>query len=389
MALLKQVRGVVTLSLVFVSVLEVSARIDDRLVFGTPLLVNPTVSDLQIVDETGIHGRPHARFQKWHMNSLGVQGPETTLHKPRGAFRVVVLGASESFGPYESPGMCFSDQLQRLLAERLVQRVEVLNASLPGMSLPRVIEFCEERLPSLQPDIVAYYPNPVTYLAEMPPSEVLAVGAEPTHHFDWRFLPKLVNGVNHSFPATFAAWRLDRGQDRALAALRRGRQESWFFRQVPGDRVDLFETHLRKLVACVLSVGARPVLSTHANRFPGSPTPADQVHLVAWQIFYPRAEGGVLLSMDRAANEVVRRVSRESGAALADVAAAVPSSPTYFRDFAHFTDEGSTLVARELLKAVVSGDAGSGQSHEPRPGRANTQERPARPESPGLAEVGR
>ena len=50
--------------------------------------------------------------------------------------------------------------------------------------------------------------------------------------------------------------------------------------------------------------------------------------------------------MDRAANE-----------------AAVPSSPPYFRDFVHFTDEGSALVAKELLDLIVEAKTVSTQSH--------------------------
>jgi hypothetical protein len=350
---MKRVTDVLVSGLVFVAVLEVSARVDDRLVFGTPFLACPALADLQISDATGIHGRPQARFRKWEMNSLGVQGKETTLHKPTGTFRVVVLGASESFGTYESPGMSYPAQLQRLLAERLTQPVEVLNAALPGMSLPRVIEFCRARLGPLQPDVVVYYPNPVTYLSDVPPSEVLPIVTEAPRHTEWRFPPKLVNGVNHALPAAFAGWRLDHGQRRALAALRRGRPESWLFRQVPQERLDLFEAHLRKLIPCIQLTGAWPIVSTHANRFPESLTPMDQVNLVAWQIYYPRAEGGALLSMDRAANEVIRRVTNEFGAGLADVAAAVPPSAPLFSDFAHFTNEGSALVAKEFLKVIL------------------------------------
>jgi hypothetical protein len=355
MALLRRVRDVAVCCAVFVTTLEICARIDDRLTFGTPFLASPTPADLQVYDETGIHGRPRAQFQKWHLNSLGLQGNETTLHKPAGTFRVVVLGASESFGSFESPGMSYPEQLQSLLAERMAQPVEVLNGALPGMSLPRVVEFCRARLGPLQPDVVIYYPSPVTYLSDVPPSEVLPSVVEAPQGAAWRFPLKLANGVNRAFPAAFIAWRLDHGQRRALAALRQGRPESWLFRHVPRDRLELFEAHLRKLILCIQHTGAWPIVATHANRFPEFLAPADQVHLVAWQVFYPRAEGGVLLEMERAANSVIRRVSSEFGAGLADVATAVPPSPQFFGDFAHFTDEGSAIVAARLLQVIQEG----------------------------------
>jgi hypothetical protein len=362
MARLKALPNVVVWSAVFVAVLEVSARLDDRLTFGTPLLSSPSLANLQVFDDTGIHGRPFARFQNWRLNSLGLQGVETSERKPPETLRVVVLGASESFGPYERAGMSYPAQLERLLADRLGGRVEVLNAALPGMSLPRVTEFCEKRLRVLQPDVVVYYPSPVTYLTDEPPTEVLPPPSPAGAAVEWRFLPKLLRGINQSLPGPLLAWRLDTGQRRALAALRRGRPESWLFRQVPRERLDLFESHLRKLAACLSETGARTILATHANRFGEQLTPADRVQLVAWQIFYPRADGPVLIAMDQAGNEVIRRVSRESGSVLADVAAAVPPSAAYFRDFVHFTDEGSSLVARELLEAVGAAAGGRGGS---------------------------
>jgi hypothetical protein len=337
---------------VFLAVLEIAARLDDRLAFGAAFFSNPSLSDLWVSDQNGIHGRPFARYKKWRMNSLGLLGVETSLQKPPGTLRVVVLGASESFGLYEREGLSYPDQLQRLLAASLRSRVEVLNAALPGMSLPRVIEFCQQHLASLQADIVVYYPSPATYLSEDAPSEVFQPPPR-TQSSSLRFLPKLVSGINRSLPSVVQGRRLDVGQRRALLALRRGRPESWFFRDVPRDRLDLFEAHLTKLVACLLRAGVRPIVTTHANRFTAPTIAAEEPHLVAWQIFYPRADGNVLIAMDRAGNEVLRRVARRFGIRLVDVAAALPAGPRCFRDFVHFSDEGSTLVAHQLLEGVL------------------------------------
>ena len=120
---------------------------------------------------------------------------------------------------------------------------------------------------------------------------------------------------------------------------------------MPLDRLAAYEADLRTFVGTVRSIGAEPVLATHANRFVGS-TAADSSLLDAWQRFYPRPEGQVILAFDSAGAEVTKRVASDSGVALADVRAALTNCPGCFADYAHFTDEGAARVAGAVAGAV-------------------------------------
>lgn len=110
---------------------EVAARVEDLLRYGTPLL-SPyrSQSDLAMRDALGMHGRPGARFQKWILNNLGTRGPDAPPTPAAGVRRVVTVGASETFGLYESPG----HEFPRQLADSLGAGYDVLNAAMPGMS---------------------------------------------------------------------------------------------------------------------------------------------------------------------------------------------------------------------------------------------------------------
>ena len=99
------------------------------------------------------------------------------------------------------------------------------------------------------------------------------------------------------------------------------------------------------------SIGAEPVLATHANLFVGGAV-SDSSLLAAWQRFYPRPEGQVILAFDSAGAEVTKRVAADSGVALADVRAALSGCPACFADYAHFTDEGAARVAGSVAGAV-------------------------------------
>src|SRR4051812_33348834 len=71
-----------SLGAIFLVSLEATVRIEDRLRYGTPFL-SPILSqnDLMLVDASGVHGRPEARYQKWAMNALGMRGPEVAAMK--------------------------------------------------------------------------------------------------------------------------------------------------------------------------------------------------------------------------------------------------------------------------------------------------------------------
>jgi lysophospholipase L1-like esterase len=332
----------------FAAALEACARVDDFLSYGAPPADNHyTLERLKIVDEDGIRGRPGARFEKWQMNRQGFRGADAAPEA--GSLRVLVLGASETFGLYESPGKEYPAQLRELLAARLGRPVEVMNAGLPGMSLPRAVQFCERRLERLRPDLVLYYPTPAGYLDEEPPALPRA-DREPRRE---RPMPRLARRLPGALKTLLPEAAQDALRRRELARAARGKPEGWLFREAPEERVALFERDLRALARAVKAAGVPLVLATHAHRFREPLTEPEARHLRAWRRFYPRAEETVILRMEARANAAIRLVAAEEGAALADLAAAVPPEPANFHDFAHFTDQGARLAAEAFAGTVA------------------------------------
>ncbi len=99
--------GVLLLLLILVTA-EVAVRVEEwfrwRTPIGSPLQV---ATDLAIRDATGIHPAPNTAFRKWRFNSVGTRGAEPVDGVPR----LIVTGASESFGLYESPDREYPKQL--------------------------------------------------------------------------------------------------------------------------------------------------------------------------------------------------------------------------------------------------------------------------------------
>jgi len=88
------------------------------------------------------------------VNRLGFRGGDTTLQKPDGITRIVVLGDSFTFGDGVTVGEAFPAQLERLLNNASARRYEVLNLGVPGYNTAQEVAYFRERGLSFDPDLV-------------------------------------------------------------------------------------------------------------------------------------------------------------------------------------------------------------------------------------------
>jgi hypothetical protein len=337
-----------------------TCRLDDWFRYGTPLL-SPFVSqtDLLVRDAEGTHGRPFARYTKYVLNSLGMRGPEVVPAKLPGTIRVVTSGASETFGLYESLDKEYPRQLEDSLRE-CNARFQVLNASLLGMSLPTTEQDLRLRVAALHPDIVVLYPSPAQYLSDSMPAATPPDSTPAAGHLSWlewvrlRVAQRLTNRLDGLIPARIRNyWR-----HRELEARIRSAPPGWRFDGVPADRLARYESDLRQTIATVRSIGARPVVMTHADVFMGD-GPTNRLLIDQWRQFYPRAVGTALLQFDSAAAAETKRIAESEGVEVVDLAEIVRDSlprpvDRYFGDYAHFSDAGAGVVAEELRPAVLT-----------------------------------
>ena len=350
------------LVLLFGFTLEASARTEDWVRYRTPFF-SPfrDQSELVIRDRDGAHGRPGARYMKWAINNLGMRGPDAPALKPDGVIRVIMVGASETFGLYESQDREFPRQLADSLGaasagnaclESAGRRFEVLNAALPGMSLPTIEQDVRMRLARLRADVIVAYPTPVQYLASTPPAPaVLDSTAEPLA-IPWTrgLYPRIADRIRGQFKEILPAavqtavrrWQTTRST--------RERPAGWTFVAPPPDRLAMYDRDLRRLIGTIRGIGAVPVLATHANAFAAGAR-HDTTLMVMWGRFYPRATGSTIIEFDSLGRLITLRAARDSGVRVVDLPSSMKDR-ALFKDYAHFTDAGSAHVAAALLPAV-------------------------------------
>ena len=341
-------------------VLEVVTRLEERIAWGVPLLSRVTgPGDLVWMHPDGARGRPGARYQKWGLNHLGFRGPEISPVPDAGTTRVVVVGASETFGLYESPQREYSRQLEDSLRARAAaacgtraRPIEVVNAALPGLATPSMERLVNDVVRPTRPDVIVLYPSPGFYLNPRAPTPTRgAAGADTT-------LP--VRNVLHIRVAGRAERQLRalvpnpvKGVLRKIVLQRRsaGPTEPRFV-DVPPDRLAKFEADLRRLIGVAKTTGADVVLMGHANATM-EPAFSDSVLIGAWVYQFPRATGKALVDFHARAYEFERELARDSGIAFVDLPAAFANRwKGSFADFVHFTDAGSGIVAATLAETL-------------------------------------
>lgn len=330
---------------------EITARIEDRLRLGIDWFAVPDRErDLILHDELAIRGRPNGRFKKWSLNSFGFRRGEMTLDPPRDCMRVMVLGASETFGLYESSGHEYPAQLENLL--RRVECHEVVNAAVAGLTLKGQIRLWQGWASRFRPDIVVVYPTPGFYLANNPPNFPKPPSGSPPEGPPW-WTPRLIERAKDvfEFPAFIQRRRVAQRLDSLIRT-----EPGWAFATLPADRIELFEADLAALTDMIQATGARVVLLTHTTRFGAAPAPDDQEALHAWRQFTPKASAEMLLEFEARAAEATKRVADRTGAALVDVRAVMNGHREWFAegDALHFNDAGAAVLADLIAQRLLT-----------------------------------
>jgi hypothetical protein len=332
---------------------ESTARIEDYVRRGVPIFSTPDrYHDLVLHDTLGIRGRPGGHYQRWQLNSAGFRGPEISVKPAPNCHRVLILGASESFGLYESNGKEYPAQLRTKLDAARAGCYEVVNASLFGLTLPGITQMWENWARQFAPRTVIIYPTPAFYLAQNPPGRPGSPPARDDGPPWWT--PRMRGRAEDliDFPDFIQRRRIAKD----AAALEAEHDRSWFYESVPPDRVALFVRDLDTLVSAIQAASATPVLVTHATGFHHPPNDNDlQIDAMeAWRLHMRKPRGPVLLAFEDQAREAMLVLGQRRGVPVVDAAGAMNGHEDWFAsDLLHFDDQGSGKLA-DLLAAQVT-----------------------------------
>jgi lysophospholipase L1-like esterase len=335
----------------FLAGVEAMARLDDYIHLGVPFLASPdNEHDLKLRESWGFRGRPHGLFRKWKLNEFGFRGPETTPQPAEGATRVLVLGASETFGLMESNNHEYPAQLQKVMQQE--GKYDVINGGMTSLTAAGMLAYWDQWLTRFQPQIVVIYASPVFYLRDAAPEPLPVLTqtelASQSVQFQFRTIDR-VSSLYRNLPSWIRAIRRDLQLRRQVAA----HDNTWFFTTAPKDRLEKYRTDVAELVRRIRNDGAVPILVTHAISAASPPRSEDLAHLCDMRADFCRPTIETMTRFEKRANQTLRDLARDEGVPLIDVDAVLTGRRDFFGDLVHFNDLGAARMA-ELLAAGIT-----------------------------------
>lgn len=315
-------------------------------------------------DSGGIHHNiPNARYKKWEINSLGFRGKEIDLEKKEGQIRIVCLGASETFGAFESKN--WPSQLDEMLRNQF-PRVEVINASVVGLNLKKKKDYVEKYVLPLKPDIMiivqgfmmsgfsTYRKDStreverkrlVNKVREKNPIKVLLSNI--------RVLPKIEETIKGYLPESLLThlniWML-RGKIRR-------KEKKYLINKKPVDEVPEnnileFERDLKLFVHYLKEKSIVPVLSTYPALITSSNKDTHKNLLLANRRFMIELSENGVIDAPIKFNQAIKRISEELNLTLIDNYNLIPKTLEYFSDNFHYTDKGAEFIAKNFCDGL-------------------------------------
>lgn len=289
------------------------------------------------------------------INPLGFRGAAVAIPKPPGVYRIVVIGASTTFGIGLTVDESWPFQLQSILQDQYgYQHVEVVNLGVPGYySLNSVVNLESHGL-ALEPDlvinydgvndaVVRIYQDPTCYNSatplfgmgidqgiwqsngnELPPSTLYRVVAI---RFGWMQDPTILN--SHSTLTGLCPPEPKDGN---------------FSDRLAKNPPVYFERNLRSMVAMAESAKARTLLTTFAWD-----TAAAKKELTANSSL--DGTRALLAAIDQQ-NALVLVIAKDTNALFVDLASQLEDGAYFQGDHVHQTAEGARKQA-EILAAYL------------------------------------
>ncbi len=338
----------VLLSILLVPVtIECAVRVDDWVSYGASPLENFNQDSLYTFDALGQRGKPMARYLKWQLNSLGFRGPDLI----EGTRRIGVVGSSETFGLYESPGKEWPRLVEECLnrgVEQPALKFQLVNFAYPGMLLSTFERRLPEYIEKAKPNQVLIYPSYAGYLyrdLDDPLGEKPVVPPAP-QKLQLRITSRAQEVVKKVTPRFVQDYLRKRQLERAAD------QSPKTWTKVPEEYLVIFRDDLRRVISKLRERRVEPVLVTHATYFGDRVEDADKSMLIAWRKFYPMLEESGFLDLEQRFSELLRNEAMKAQVRLIDMAKIMPRGARYFADFTHFTDEGSELMAANVCREL-------------------------------------
>lgn len=268
-------------------------------------------------------------------NRLGLRGPDITRRREEGEWRLAVLGASSIFGATTTRNEnTIPARLEAYLSRSHDEKVTVINAGIPGMTLNRMETMLGQVVLPLGPQLVIFYPGFQHISGSCREQTEKKAGFKAL----WPELPAWVQLDDIIIKnSAFLRERPERLQP-----------------EPPELSVQNYVDGLNRLLQTATDGGVELVLATAARGYRHGLTEAENKALSRnTRMFAPCFSSRGLIAATAMFNQAIRDFASDRGLALVDLANAVPGGWDYFDDGNHFSKKGEELASAALAEALL------------------------------------
>ena len=286
-------------------------------------------------------------------NALGFRGPEITIPKPPGVYRIAVLGGSPVYGTaMRDDSRTFPAQLEQVLRERHgSDRIEVVNAGAPSYTSWESLVNLEFRVLDVEPDLlIVYLDSNDVHARLVEPSAYRGDNSGLRQPWQGPPIPLWERSALLRIISRRLRRTLQVGLDQFIEA------PTGFSRPLgdpahvhdrglpdPFDLLDknppvYFRRNVTNIVAVARANGAEVLLATWAS----SPRLGDYASFPHYQRGFEEH------------NALVRQVAAERGVPVFDFAAVMPEEPAFWADGRHVNEQGARLQSELFARFIES-----------------------------------
>ena len=285
---------------------------------------------------------------EYPINALGYRGRAFQVEKPSSTVRILVYGGSTVLDLAASGDSDWPHQIRKVLRERGIENVEVINAGVSGYTTFDCLGRLYSEGHRLSPDYVVLYDtwNDLKYFRFKEPILRIFKPYRPDPRLVYHgWADRLMCHVSQLYVRLrnrFLSKRYRMGVEGVIP-------EGPIPAQIQGAALDQYRLNLELFVDCARNIGAVPLLMTEARLItPDLPDSARKRIPYEYTLF----DHETLLKAYEQADRIIKEVGREKKVDVIDAAAVISGNEQLLYDHVHTTAQGSRRLAELAAESV-------------------------------------
>lgn len=311
----------------------------------------PSIFSLFVFPEKQQIIEPGGYIKGYFVNSKGYRGHDFSKKKNEGTIRIIIYGGSSVFDIYEPEEKDWPHRVERMLKEKGLKNIEVINAGTPGLTSFDSMGRLFSDGWTLEPDFVinyeawndiCYFTNKITIQKYYQPH---IESGDPRISYQ-SSVDKILCEISQLYVrlrGRYYDWKYNVGVEGASKV-------SQSYEEMNELGLGQYRLSLEMFVDLARNIHATPILVTQARLVDKNNT-LEEKSRIGYK--YQKMNHMNLAKAFEKTDEIIKEVSIEKKVHMIDPSKKLSGKPEFFKDHVHTTDEGSYQLAKIISEDLL------------------------------------